>query len=292
LQGGGSAIAEEGELDQPIDPAGKRYGPFVRFFGSANRLPNITNINAKLSSSILVPAATATKPGTSYRRIGFDISKTYATGHYSGFLEKAGLAGIRTGVDNMLQVGSKIVCINYTPNFVLPDFDNQFKTSPFWENVRAAYDYSGCAMFDAPASYAMSNRIYTGEPYRRNIAQQIQWNNERGHGTVLLLSPYNSTGDGSPKQAFDQHFLENTRKWVNYLRNFNRGHRGASALPQVWVILDYDDRPGTQVNDLSGPDGLIAAANWVARNAPVSKPGTRRPTAVSSVSFAEAAARR
>ena len=291
LQGGGLAIAEEGELEKPIDPAGALYGPFTQFFGSASRLPNITNINVRLSDAIFVPKRNAVRPGTSYSRLGFSIGNTYASGHYSGYLEKTGLAGLRIGVDNMLQVGSKIVCINYTPNFVLPDFDNRFKTAPFWENVRIAYDYAGCAMFDTPASYAMSNRVYTGEPYRRNIAEQIQWNNERGNGTVLLLSPYNSGGDGSPRQAYDQDFLENTIKWISYLKAFNRIKGGPSALPQSWVVLDYDDRPGTIVNGLPGAEGLLRVASWVARNAPVSRPGVRRPTAVSAVSFAEAAMR-
>jgi hypothetical protein len=240
--GGGVGIAEEGQIPD-INP--QVIGDAFRPFGADRHLPVVTIMNARFGSGTL------TTDGKVFR----------------SYMSGSDLAATKVGIDHLFAKGSELVLVNYTPNFVDYDATNPFAVSPFWANVRAAYQHGGGGAFDTPPSYFMSDARYTGEPYRHVIVEQIRWLAANGEASAVIISPCGpkDASGHACGEAYDPSFMTNARLEYAYLKNHQ-------ALPNFWVVENYAATPNTTVQGPRGPVGLIAVTEWFAQHAEV-RPG-------------------
>jgi len=146
--------------------------------------------------------------------------------------------------------------------------DHVFATNPYYALERGEALYGGAIAFDVPPNFFLTGG--SGPGYQKFIVQAIQWGNEHGLRTTLLLSPYPwpTNSQGKPetfRQFANNSFARDTRALVRRLSR-------QQAIPSEWSVDNYEDPyahdtpavvPETVRNTTTGV-GL-----WLATNAPV-----------------------
>ena len=146
--------------------------------------------------------------------------------------------------------------------------DHVFATNPYYALERYEALYGGAVAFDVPPNFFLSGG--SGPGYQKFVVQAIQWGNENGLRTTMLLSPYpwpNNSG-GKPdffRQFSDNTFSHDTQTFVSYLEQ-------RQAIPSEWSVDNYEDpypHDNPAVAPESVPNTTTAVGLWLATNAPI-----------------------
>ena len=168
--------------------------------------------------------------------------------------------------------------------------DNVFANNPFYALERDQALYGKAIAFDVPPNFFLTGG--SGPGYQKFIVQAIQWGNEHGLRTTVLLSPYPwpTNAQGQPvyfRQYTGNTFSSDTEKFVKILTE-------ANAVPSEWAVDNYED-PYPEDAPAMVPETVAntttAVGLWLARNAPVYVSGTVCFSGVSSSNADSQAAR-
>ena len=152
--------------------------------------------------------------------------------------------------------------------------DHVFATNPYYALERGEALYGKAIAFDVPPNFFLTGG--SGPGYQKFIVQAIQWGNEHGMRTTMLLSPYpwptNAKGKADTFREFTNNtFSSDTQKIVSQLNQHQ-------AIPSQWSVDNYEDpyphdipavMPETVQNTTT------AVGLWLAANAPVYVNGPR-----------------
>jgi hypothetical protein len=150
--------------------------------------------------------------------------------------------------------------------------DHVFATNPFYALERGESLYGKAMAFDTPPNFFLTGG--SGPGYEKFIVQAIQWGNEHGLRTTVLLSPYPwpTNAEGQPV-TFDQYtgntFSQDTQEFVRLLTEKN-------AVPSEWAVDNYEDtwpHDEPAVAPETTENTTTAVGLWLAQNAPVYKNG-------------------
>jgi hypothetical protein len=146
--------------------------------------------------------------------------------------------------------------------------DHVFATNPYYALERGEALYGKAIAFDVPPNFFLTGG--SGPGYQKFIVQAIQWGNEHGLRTTMLLSPYPwpSNSKGKPdtfRQFTNNTFSSDTRVFV---RQLSQQH----AIPSEWSVDNYED-PYPHDTPAVVPETVrnttTAVGLWLAKNAPV-----------------------
>jgi hypothetical protein len=146
--------------------------------------------------------------------------------------------------------------------------DEVFATNPYYELEREESLYGRAIAFDVPPHFFLTGG--SGPGYEKFIVQAIQWGNDHGLRTTVLLSPYPwPTNPNGQLETFDE-FTNNTfsQDTQDFVRLLTEDH----ADPSEWAVDNYED---TYPNDEHAmvPETVRNTTTevglWLARNAPV-----------------------
>jgi hypothetical protein len=152
--------------------------------------------------------------------------------------------------------------------------DHVFATNPYYALERGEALYGKAMAFDVPPNFFLTGG--SGPGYQKFIVQAIQWGNEHGLRTTMLLSPYpwptNSKGKLDTFRQFTNNtFSSDTETFVSYLSR-------QQAIPSEWSVDNYEDTYPHD-NPAIAPETVenttTAVGLWVAENAPVYVKGAR-----------------
>jgi hypothetical protein len=146
--------------------------------------------------------------------------------------------------------------------------DHVFATNPYYALERGEALYGKAIAFDVPPNFFLNGG--SGPGYQKLIVQAIQWGNEHGIRTTMLLSPYpwpyNAKGKLETFRQFTGNtFSSDTKTFVTYLA-------GQNAIPSEWSVDDYEDtyaHDDPAVAPETVENTTTAVGLWVAKNAPV-----------------------
>ena len=143
-----------------------------------------------------------------------------------------------------------------------------FATNPYYALERYEALYGKAIAFDVPPNFFLTGG--SGRGYQKFVVQAIQWGNEQGLRTTMLLSPYpwpyNSKGKPDHFRQFTNNTLSSdTQTFVSYLSQ-------QQAIPSEWSVDNYED-PYPHDNPAVAPETVAntttAVGLWLATNAPV-----------------------
>ncbi|MGA8538777.1 MAG: hypothetical protein WB566_04720 [Terriglobales bacterium] len=146
--------------------------------------------------------------------------------------------------------------------------DHVFATNPYYALERGEALYGKAIAFDVPPNFFLTGG--SGPGYQKFIVQAIQWGNEHGLRTTILLSPYpwatNSKGKLDTFRQFTSNtFSGDTQTFVHVLTR-------QQAIPSEWSVDNYED-PYPHDNPAVAPETVrnttTAVGLWLAKNAPV-----------------------
>jgi len=151
--------------------------------------------------------------------------------------------------------------------------DHVFATNPFYALQRGEALYGRAMAFDVPPNFFLTGG--SGPGYQKFIVQAIQWGNEHGLRTTMLLSPYpwpsNSKGKLDTFRQFTGNtFSSDTQTFVSQLTQ-------QQAIPSEWSVDNYEDtypHDDPAVAPETVRNTTTAVGLWVAQNAPVYVKGT------------------
>jgi hypothetical protein len=128
-----------------------------------------------------------------------------------------------------------------------------------WRESVALATAAGGLALDTPANYFTTGRE---EAYRKLVAQEIKWANQKGFVSVVLISPY-ALGAGGSNGA-DTKYLAAAQQEVAYLH-------GAGADPTIYVAANYAEAPAavTPASETT-PNSVSNVALWLLKNAATS----------------------
>jgi len=146
--------------------------------------------------------------------------------------------------------------------------DHVFATNPYYALERGEALYGKAIAFDAPPNFFLTGG--SGPGYQKFIVQAIQWGNEHGLRTTMLLSPYpwpyNAKGEPDTFRQFKSNtFSSDTQTFVTYLSQ-------QGAIPSEWSVDNYEDpypHDTPAVVPETAENTTTAVGLWVANNAPV-----------------------
>jgi hypothetical protein len=146
--------------------------------------------------------------------------------------------------------------------------DHVFTTNPYYALERGEALYGKAIAFDVPPNFFLTGG--SGPGYQKFIVQAIQWGNEHGLRTTMLLSPYpwptNAKGEPDTFRQFTNNtFGTDTRTFVRHLSQ-------QQAVPSEWSVDNYED-PYPHDTSAVVPETVQNTTTevglWLARNAPV-----------------------
>jgi len=146
--------------------------------------------------------------------------------------------------------------------------DHVFATNPYYALERGEALYGKAIAFDVPPNFFLTGG--SGPGYQKFIVQAIQWGNEHGLRTTMLLSPYpwpaNSKGNPDTfRQFINNTFSSDTRTFVRQLSQ-------QQAIPSEWSVDNYEDpypHDTPAVVPETARNTTTAVGLWLASNAPV-----------------------
>jgi hypothetical protein len=146
--------------------------------------------------------------------------------------------------------------------------DHVFATNPYYALERGEALYGKAIAFDVPPNFFLTGG--SGPGYQKFIVQAIQWGNEHGLRTTMLLSPYpwptNAKGKPDTFREFHNNtFSSDTQTFVSELSQ-------QQAIPSEWSVDNYED-PYPHDTPAVVPETVqnttTAVGLWLAQNAPV-----------------------
>jgi len=146
--------------------------------------------------------------------------------------------------------------------------DHVFATNPYYALERGEAIYGKAIAFDVPPNFFLAGG--SGPGYRKFIVQAMQWGNEHGLRTTMLLSPYPWPNDANGKPDRFRQFTSNT--FGVDTQTFIRQLSAQRAIPSEWSVDNYEDPyphdvpavvPETVANTTT------AVGLWLAEHAPV-----------------------
>ncbi len=146
--------------------------------------------------------------------------------------------------------------------------DHVFATNPYYALERGEALYGKAIAFDVPPNFFLTGG--SGPGYQKFIVQAIQWGNEHGLRTAMLLSPYPwpTNAKGKPdtfRQFTNNTFSSDTRTFVSRLSE-------QQAIPSEWSVDNYED-PYPHDTPAVVPETVqnttTAVGLWLATNAPL-----------------------
>jgi hypothetical protein len=146
--------------------------------------------------------------------------------------------------------------------------DHVFATNPYYALERGEALYGKAIAFDVPPNFFLTGG--SGPGYQKFIVQAIQWGNEHGLRTTMLLSPYpwptNSKGNPETFPQFTSNtFSADTQTFVGHLTR-------QQAIPSEWSVDNYED-PYPHDTPAAVPETVenttTAVGLWLVTNAPV-----------------------
>ena len=146
--------------------------------------------------------------------------------------------------------------------------DHVFATNPYYALERGEALYGKAIAFDVPPNFFLTGG--SGPGYQKFIVQAIQWGNEHGLRTTMLLSPYpwpaNAKGKPDTFREFHNNtFSSDTQTFVSELSQ-------QQAIPSEWSVDNYED-PYPHDTPAVVPETIqnttTAVGLWLATNAPV-----------------------
>jgi hypothetical protein len=146
--------------------------------------------------------------------------------------------------------------------------DDVFATNPYYELERDEALYGKAIAFDVPPNFFLTGG--SGPGYEKFIVQAIQWGNEHGLRTTMLLSPYPwpTNADGTP-DTFSE-FTGNTfRRDTEALVSLLLKER---AIPSEWAVDNYEDpypHDSAAVVPETARNTTTEVGLWLATHAPV-----------------------
>jgi hypothetical protein len=146
--------------------------------------------------------------------------------------------------------------------------DHVFATNPYYALERGEAFYGKAIAFDVPPNFFLTGG--SGPGYKKFIVQAIQWGNEHGMRTTMLLSPYPwpTNAKGKPdtfRQFTNNTFSSDTQKFVSQLSQ-------QQAVPSEWSVDNYEDlypHDTPAVVPETVQNTTTAVGLWLAVNAPV-----------------------
>jgi hypothetical protein len=146
--------------------------------------------------------------------------------------------------------------------------DHVFATKPYYALERDEARYGKAIAFDVPPNFFLTGG--SGPGYQKFIVQAIQWGNEHGLRTTMLLSPYPWPTNSKGKADTFRQFTGNT--FSSDTRTFVRELSRQQAIPSEWSVDNYED-PYPHDTPAAGPETVRNTTTevglWLARNAPV-----------------------
>ena len=146
--------------------------------------------------------------------------------------------------------------------------DHVFATNPYYALERGEALYGGAIAFDVPPNFFLTGG--SGPGYQKFIVQAIQWGNEHGLRTTMLLSPYPWPNNAKGNPVTFRQFTGNT--FSKDTETFVRELTKQQAIPSEWSVDNYED---TRPHDTPAvvPETVrnttTTVGLWLARNAPV-----------------------
>jgi len=115
--------------------------------------------------------------------------------------------------------------------------DHVFATNPYYALERGEALYGRAIAFDVPPNFFLTGG--SGPGYQKFIVQAIQWGNEHGLRTTMLLSPFPWPTNAKGKLDYFRQFTTNTfsadtQAFVSYLSQ-------QQAIPSEWSVDNYED---------------------------------------------------
>jgi hypothetical protein len=146
--------------------------------------------------------------------------------------------------------------------------DHVFANNPYYALERYEALYGKAMAFDVPPNFFLTGG--SGPGYQKFIVQAIQWGNEHGLRTTMLLSPYPWPYNSKAKpdhflQFTNNTFSSDTQTFVSYLSQ-------QKAIPSEWSVDNYEDpypHDDPAVAPETVPNTTSAVGLWLATNAPV-----------------------
>jgi hypothetical protein len=146
--------------------------------------------------------------------------------------------------------------------------DHVFASNPYYALDRGEALYGKAIAFDVPPNFFLTGG--SGPGYQKFIVQAIQWGNEHGLCTTMLLSPYPWPTNAKGKPDTFRQFTNNT--FSSDTRTFVRQLSQQQAIPSEWSVDNYED-PYPHDTPAVVPETVrnttTAVGLWLARNAPV-----------------------
>ena len=146
--------------------------------------------------------------------------------------------------------------------------DHVFATNTYYALERGEALYGKAIAFDVPPNFFLTGG--SGPGYQKFIVQAIQWGNEHGLRTTILLSPYPWPTNSKGKPDSFRQFTNNT--FSSDTRTFVRQLSQQQAIPSEWSVDDYEDpypHDAAAVVPETVRNTTTAVGLWLARNAPV-----------------------
>jgi len=146
--------------------------------------------------------------------------------------------------------------------------DHVFATNPYYALERGEALYGKAIAFDVPPNFFLTGG--SGPGYQKFIVQAIQWGNEQGLRTTMLLSPYPWPTNSKGKPDTFRQFTNNT--FSSDTRAFVRQLSRQQAIPSEWSVDNYED-PYPHDTPAVVPETVrnttTAVGLWLVQNAPV-----------------------
>ena len=203
-------------------------------------------------------STTPTQYTSVYSAQGYDPAETDVNVDGSHSWTAQDLQAWEGYVNNCRSVGILNVAPILSDNDYTADLAQPFATSAWFANERAAALYGGGLAFDTPPGYFFA-RNWDG--YESNIEQQIQWCNQNGLRSSVIISPYalpNEPIVAGQAQGDDNLFLQKTEKFLADLK-------AAGALPTQIIVENYNAPASANYFDASTAD--VNSLNTIAQYA-------------------------
>jgi hypothetical protein len=146
--------------------------------------------------------------------------------------------------------------------------DHVFATNPYYELQRDEALYGKAIAFDVPPNFFLTGG--SGPGYEKFIVQAIQWGNEHGLRTTMLLSPYPWPTNAEGKADTFVEFTGNT--FSRDTQTFVKRLREERAIPSEWAVDNYEDpypHDAPAVVPEDAPNTTTEVGLWLAKHAPV-----------------------
>lgn len=178
---------------------------------------------------------------------------------YGNYLTDRDLSSWKDWVDAARSTGVINLAPIYSINSLDANYAQDFATSNYWQNNRAAALYAGGLSFDAPPSFVTQfTRAWFGaqnlpqDTYVNFFENQIKWANSEGLRTSVIISSYGNSEFSDSKYGG---LLRSTQSMISELK-------ANGAMPSQFVVENYGGYNGNEFTT-TNDDSLQKVAEWL-----------------------------